>query len=98
MICFISSSSDDNPAVCKWIFDNSTNTISNKHFDISESKNAWSKIWKYLSPEDQRKIILKNTEFNENLSENNNNGENYIISSKWWEKWWQFVYLNLNLT
>ena len=91
ILSFSDHSSKDDSVICKWIFDNTTNTISNQTLELKNSNKACSKMWRYLSPLEQKNIIFKNIEIYEDLSENYNDETKYIIPSQWWEKWCQFM-------
>ncbi|CAI2363887.1 unnamed protein product [Moneuplotes crassus] len=89
-----SSASDSDPDTfhCQCVYDNRTNTVSNSFMEMRESKEPCSKFCKYLSPDEEKRLILKSTDSIDEFShDSKQDDDQYAVSSKWWQGWCKYI-------
>lgn len=59
--------------------------------EMKESKEPCSKFCKYLSPEEEKRIILKSSDSIDEFSNSEQNDDKFAVPSKWWHKWCRFM-------
>ncbi|CAI2360823.1 unnamed protein product [Moneuplotes crassus] len=89
-----SSASDSDPDTfhCQCAYDNRTETVSNAFLELKQSKEPCSKFCKYLSPEEEQRVILKATDSIDEFSHSGGTEDDkYAVPAKWWRSWCKYI-------